>query len=214
MPVCPYCTSTDSHKRGKSLLTGEQIYVCKQCHRKYRLTSIVRPKHTSIDHPCLNCGKLTMNPKFCCSSCSATYTNKAYQKRKPKPRLCKHCGEPISGRRTTCVECNPNLMNWMGRTLGELQHRAKYQVSAHLRTIARNVYDKAALPRTCANCGYDKHVEICHVRAINSFPDDTPIATINDLMNLVALCPNCHWELDHGLLQISPRALGNSPKDR
>jgi hypothetical protein len=52
----------------------------------------------------------------------------------------------------------------------------------------------------CKNCGYDRHVEICHIRPINSFPEDTPVAVVNDLSNLVALCPNCHWEFDHGLL--------------
>ncbi len=88
----------------------------------------------------------------------------------------------------------------MDRTLGDIHRAAKYQVSAHLRTIARYNYDKANLPRVCANCGYDKHVEICHVKAINSFPAETPVAVINDVANLVALCPNCHWEFDHSLL--------------
>lgn len=89
----------------------------------------------------------------------------------------------------------------MDRTLGDIQRAAKYQVSAHLRTIARHLYNKANLPRVCANCGYAKHVEICHIQPINTFPDDTPVAVINALENLVALCPNCHWEFDHGLLR-------------
>jgi hypothetical protein len=25
---------------------------------------------------------------------------------------------------------------------------------------------------------------------------------VNSLDNLVGLCPNCHWEFDHGLLQL------------
>ena len=94
----------------------------------------------------------------------------------------------------------------MTRTLAEVQRSAKYQVNAHLRTIARRLYNNANLPRACHNCGYDKHVEICHIRAINSFPDDTPIAVINALENLVALCPNCHWEFDHGLLKLDTPA--------
>jgi hypothetical protein len=60
----------------------------------------------------------------------------------------------------------------------------------------------AALPKRCVNCGYDKHIEVCHRRALTSYPLDTPIAIVNDLSNLVGLCPNCHWELDHGLLQL------------
>ncbi|MCZ2098085.1 MAG: hypothetical protein LC121_17815, partial [Anaerolineae bacterium] len=105
-------------------------------------------------------------------------------------------------RQVTCEECNPHMVDWMDRTLGDLQQAAKYQVNAHLRTIARNLYDKAGLPHVCANCGYDKHVEICHVKPINSFTDDTPVAVVNALYNLVALCPNCHWELDHRLLRL------------
>jgi hypothetical protein len=35
-----------------------------------------------------------------------------------------------------------------------------------------------------------------------SFPLDTPISVVNSLDNLVGLCPNCHWEFDHGLLQL------------
>jgi hypothetical protein len=32
---------------------------------------------------------------------------------------------------------------------------------------------------------------------ISSFADDTPIDVINAPDNLLALCPNCHWEFDH-----------------
>ncbi len=57
-------------------------------------------------------------------------------------------------------------------------------------------------PRVCHNCGYDKHVEICHIRAIGDFPDETPVSVVSGIENLVALCPNCHWEFDRGLLKI------------
>lgn len=49
----------------------------------------------------------------------------------------------------------------------------------------------------CTKCGYDKHVETCHIKAINSFPMDTPISIINSEENLILLCPNCHWEKDN-----------------
>ncbi len=203
MISCPYCQSTAIQKRGHYEPTGEQRYTCKNCgHRFRKSTRRKAPKSTTVNS-CLNCGKETHNPKFCSLKCSATYTNKFYQKRKAKPQFCKYCGKPLVGKRqTVCDECNPNIVDWMGRTVGDIQRSAKYQVSAHLRTIARSVYEKADLPRVCANCGYDKHVEICHIKPINSFPDDTPVAVINDLANLVALCPNCHWELDHGLLHV------------
>lgn len=57
----------------------------------------------------------------------------------------------------------------------------------------------------CVNCDYFKHAEVCHIKSIQDFVKDTPISVINSLENLVALCPNCHWEFDHGLL--SPEVL-------
>ena len=54
----------------------------------------------------------------------------------------------------------------------------------------------------CEKCGYDKHFEICHKKAISSFPDDALISVVNDLNNLVSLCPNCHWELDNAPVSV------------
>lgn len=120
--------------------------------------------------------------------------------RATKPRYCRHCGVIIPARRTVCDQCNPSTVDWNERTLKSIRDAAKYQANAKVRDIARYAYDKANLPRACANCGYDTHVEICHIKPINSFSPETPVAVINDLSNLAALCPNCHWELDHGLL--------------
>lgn len=49
----------------------------------------------------------------------------------------------------------------------------------------------------CEECGYDKHVEVAHIKSISSFPEDSMISEINSLDNLKLLCPNCHWEFDH-----------------
>jgi len=54
----------------------------------------------------------------------------------------------------------------------------------------------------CKNCKYDKHVEVCHIIPISEFNDDAYIWEINSPNNLIALCPNCHWEFDHGILDI------------
>jgi HNH endonuclease len=35
---------------------------------------------------CVQCGEITTNPKFCSSSCSATYNNTLQPKRKAKPK--------------------------------------------------------------------------------------------------------------------------------
>ena len=56
----------------------------------------------------------------------------------------------------------------------------------------------------CVVCGYDKHIEIAHIKAVSEFSESSKLSEINDPNNLIALCPNHHWEYDHGLLNLSP----------
>ena len=62
---------------------------------------------------------------------------------------------------------------------------------------ARATYAANGLPLTCLVCGYNKHVEIAHRKAVSDFAADTTIRVINDITNLMALCPNHHWEQEH-----------------
>lgn len=55
------------------------------------------------------------------------------------------------------------------------------------------------------------HFDVCHIKPIGSFDDDTLVAEINDLTNLVPLCKNHHWEMDHGLLSNEDREKIESP---
>jgi len=38
---------------------------------------------------------------------------------------------------------------------------------------------------------------VCHIKAVSDFDENTPIVIINSIDNLMALCPNCHWEFDN-----------------
>ena len=84
-------------------------------------------------------------------------------------------------------------------TLQDLVTSNSYKCNQHVlirgraRTIAKNLGWKS-----CSKCGYDKHIEIAHIKSINDFNSDTPISVINDITNLLPLCPNCHWEFDNG----------------
>lgn len=154
---------------------------------------------------CLSCGKETNNPKFCSKSCATTFNNRLYPRRNKATKYCKHCGIPVTGRKTVCEGCNRNNSDWSQRTLGELQSIRRYQISSRIRALARYAYMKSSRPKICQNCGYDKHIEVCHIKAIDSFSMDTKISEINSMDNLVALCPNCHWEFDHDLLSLVSR---------
>ena len=140
---------------------------------------------------CLHCGCDTKNPKFCSRSCSAKVTNLT-PKRTATPRFCKSCGVTVPARRTKCNSCiTPDM------TIQEAMytHLHKSSAFALIRTRARSaVKDRK---KVCMCCGYNKHVEVCHIKAVSSYPNDTLLSEVNDPSNLVLLCPNCHWEFDH-----------------
>ena len=152
---------------------------------------------------CLNCGTETTNPKFCCSSCAAQYNNRVFPKRKKQLYFCKACGAETGYRRNYCRGCDPTKpKDFSDVTISEVRSRARYQANAWIRKLARRAYFGSDKPKRCSRCGYSKHIEVCHVKSIQDFSDNTPMSEVNALDNLVALCPNCHWELDHGLLSL------------
>jgi len=152
---------------------------------------------------CLYCGTETRNPKFCSSSCAARYNNHVYPKRRRQKFFCKSCGAETRYRRSYCENCDPTKpQNFSTVTITEIRSRAHYQANAWIRKLARRAYENSDKPKCCSRCGYTMHIEICHIRSIQDFPEDTPMSVVNDPDNLVALCPNCHWELDHGLLSL------------
>jgi hypothetical protein len=152
---------------------------------------------------------------FCSTSCAARFSNRATPKRVAKQHPCRAslCSNQISIRRKFCKDCRPavvtpaTLEQWLRKwgTLGDLQQRAAYQVHAHVRWIARMVYRVVGGARHCKICFYDKHIDVCHIREICDFPSSAPIAQVNHPNNLVGLCKNHHWELDHGQLSAEDR---------
>ena len=50
----------------------------------------------------------------------------------------------------------------------------------------------------CAVCGYDKHVELAHIKAVSEFNVSDKLSDINNERNIIQLCRNCHWEFDNG----------------
>lgn len=91
----------------------------------------------------------------------------------------------------------------MNKTLEEATHNRKDNNRyCNIRSLSRRLYMRSDRPKVCEVCGYDKHIEICHIMDIAKFPKDTLISEVNDLNNLLALCSNHHWELDNNLIEI------------
>jgi hypothetical protein len=160
---------------------------------------------------CLNCQEETENPKFCCRSCSATYTNKTSPKR-IRTRLCAvdGCDHLVKDHRSYFCEehfylsIGERKQKVMNSTIGEYRDRIKnssvnyHASSLHsgIRGLAR-LWFKDLTNQPCCHCGYSLHVELCHIKAISSFPDEALVSEVNSKDNIVQLCPNCHWEFDN-----------------
>lgn len=166
---------------------------------------------------CLNCGLETSNPKFCTRSCSASYSNKRLVRRKAKALLCNKCGSSYVRKHSgdnqhrsdrICQSCSFELRDFRNKTLGDYWSRDSVKdkhpswKNSHVRQLCRS-WNKDKLDKPCASCGYDKHVELAHIKPISEFDSDSRLCDVNSSDNVVQLCRNCHWEFDHNILKLS-----------
>lgn len=144
-------------------------------------------------------------------------------------RLCEKCGEVIylkkipNGRnqygvRRFCNKCLPVIQSEnvkkrnliknghdgysLDTTKGELKSIAKTgeRIRATITRFARAIYFETFPDPKCEICGYNSHVEVCHIIASSKFNDDAKLSEINRIENLIGLCPNHHWEFDSGMM--------------
>lgn len=157
--------------------------------------------------------KLGQTRFFCSHSCSAKNSNKK-RTRVKKRNPCDRCGEPTDKyKRKFCSPClaivrkeAEDLIN--KRSLREL--KLEYNTLAYhakIRGLARSVYNSSGSPWECFICGYNKHVDICHIKAIADFCLDSTLGEVNSRDNLVALCKNHHWEFDNDALDQKDKSL-------
>jgi len=120
-------------------------------------------------------------------------------------KLCTNCNNAqIYPESKYCRSCSAILRGQVDKTLKDAIYEKLHKSSAFalVRSRARTKMREAGKLNSCMNCGYNKHVEVCHIVAISEFSEDTMISEINSEENLLALCPNCHWEFDHGMLKL------------
>lgn len=182
-------------------------------------------KYNSEPNLCLYCGKpiihregdilqFTQVKKFCNKSCFGFYQGLNRNiARLYKDFTCKKCGENIrvykknkSGgfsKRLVCDECKKgdDISNLTIKDIYDIKDNwqaARAAICSHARTI----YYQNDGDKFCKYCGYDKHVEVCHIKGVAEFDKSAIISSVNSIDNLIGLCRNHHWELDHGLLSI------------
>lgn len=138
----------------------------------------------------------TRKKVFCNHQCSANFYKKKYPGGSRQKDLC-GCGKFKRKFAKICVNCYKNKLTH-NTDISVVGTRDKRRSS--ISSNARRVFIRSEKEKKCCKCGYDKHIEVCHVKAVCTFSNDAEVSEINDIDNLVALCSNCHWEFDNGLL--------------
>ncbi len=202
---------TLKHNADRRRLALENYYQnpnrCKNCHEVINVPDCVKVKEVRLK-------------VFCSRSCSAAFNNHLYPKRKRtwaarplRVLTCEHCGNEFYSRNVRRKNCDPCIpvaryinrtSSLMLKTKGMLfSANANWQSArSSIRAHAYKVFKRSGAQYECYICGYNHHIEIAHLRPVSDFPNEALISEINALSNLIALCPNHHWELDHGLLKL------------
>ena len=95
---------------------------------------------------------------------------------------------------------NPKIFSKISNvTKKELFSSKKYWIESRsvISKNARMIYKNSNKEKYCIICQYKKTFEIAHIQSVSSFEDNVTISEINNIDNLIALCPNHHWEYDH-----------------
>jgi hypothetical protein len=126
---------------------------------------------------------------FCNSSCSATFNN-LQRESKLKNKI-----------KTPKKEKFEYILSLSKKFLIE-KHQTYHKYRSVIRRHAHYVFNTHHEHQECKVCGYDTHIEVCHIKSVSSFSDDTLISEINSIDNLIGLCPNHHWEFDNDIIKI------------
>lgn len=202
------CTPTQSRTGQPALCTRNYVRLMVKLYPRgdsnphHSITLNILRRYVGYSGKCLNCGEETRNPKFCSRSCAASFNNSrpdVNRNRLTGRGICLVCKIPVRVRRKYCDEHKPIQLPRLGRKLDKSVNSNTGNSSA-IRAMARSIYRLSGRPAKCILCGYYKHVDICHIKDVRSYPDGTLYEIINDQSNLIALCRNHHWEFDHDLL--------------
>lgn len=128
--------------------------------------------------------------KFCNHTCAAKFNNKKFIKRIKKEKIKK--SKPIQFE----FLFNTSIKDIFKR------YKAWQNARSTIQKHARCTFQKSDKQKSCVVCGYLNHYEVCHIIAVKDFDKNKTLIELNHIDNLVALCPNHHWEFDNGKLKI------------
>lgn len=176
--------------------------ICQHCHNIIHVLDNQKVKDVKVK-------------KFCNRSCAAQYYADIQKEETQKKRIVEReekerQRQEIKKERIFSEDFSPILK----KTKGEFFKECKNWQSARstIQRLARKIYENSDKPKQCQNCGYDKHYQVCHIKSVAELDDHAVIFEVNNIDNLLALCPNCHWEFDHGQLTLDKILKNISPE--
>ena len=185
--------------------------------------SIIHPNHHKISY--------VRKKKFCNNKCKHSFfykENKKSNKTRDSSGICLICGIKIYYKkhkkfnsnlfykRKYCKNCKEKgkcktrkVDLTEEKTLEEIWKRYKNYTSGRssISRHARKVFYENKKENKCVICGYSKYIEVCHIKDVSKFSLNIKIKEINDISNLIALCPNHHWEFDNNMLNEKDKEL-------
>lgn len=212
--VCPVCNKKFIRQIGyvnQKIKRGYTVFYCsKKC--------LNISAKTGKEIKCENCGKIIYkilsqitNHNFCSHSCAASFNNKGKIKNPKKERICKKCKKKFFKEYSNssillCPDCCYKTREYYKSLTLEKYYKSPSIKNKHpswRNSFIRNfnrTWNKELLKYPCQICGYNKHVELCHKKAITSFSLNSILGEINSPNNNLVLCRRCHWEVDHKLI--------------
>jgi hypothetical protein len=158
---------------------------------------------------CLNCNQSTTNKKFCSRSCSVSYLNRVFPKRKPE-HFCKGCNKNITSENVFCSkECRiqyqtnkpkpPRKINKGLESLRAKRYRDKLKLKA--------IEYKGG---KCVICGYNKCARSLDFHHLDPNTKEFTVsskkisfeALKEELNKCILVCKNCHGEIHAGILAV------------
>jgi len=151
---------------------------------------------------------------YCSSYCSAKVNGLGRQTNPPKKRNCKRCNTEFFNSKAhtnkfhckACVDSSSvDPEHHKTKTKKEyneiLSVKGKHPswLNAAVRGFCRS-WNASIAKLPCQKCGYALHIELCHIKPVSVFGEETTLGEINHPDNILVLCRNHHWEFDNGHL--------------
>lgn len=204
---CDYCKS-DFNKLPNQIKKTQGNYCSRSCAASFNNRKYPKRKKTGV---CSICSCSISASHLRCKECRILNKKEKMKekqsvgfKNRPKDYILCSCGNIKHNKSSTCIDCYKTDLSLKTKRdfeySGSTNRASRYtRIRENARKIAKqnNLYEKG-----CKICGYTTHVEICHIKSVKDFDDDTLISEINNLKNLIPLCPNHHWELDHNHIKL------------